>query len=736
MDYWQSVLRARRYGFLWVPMLAGMLLVASNGKAQNKATTKEPEASLREELNKYPGLPEELGRLFQKLMLGVKLPAARTESQLLPLLPASTIGYAAIPNYGDAVSQTLNIFQEEKKQSQALRDWLSHGEMASSGPKIEEVLDKIVRVHQYLGDEIVVSVAMDSKEPTFVILSEVRKPGLKQFLQQTIDNPSGKSKSGLRVLDAKELATAREKAPGEDLIVVVRPDFVIAGESLAGIRTMNTKLDGHNGEFATTAFGQRMGQEYQGGVTVLVGADIHKILERSSPELKNSAPFQHSGFAETQYLVWDHKTIAGAPLSEMELSFNAPRHGASAWLGKPTPLGSLNFVSPKAIMVGTLVLANPGQILDDAKELARLANANTFAAVTQAEQAMKLSLKDDFLSMLSGEITVEAEPKSSPQSTWKTILAVKDVDHLQQTLDTLVAQLSLEAGQVEDGGVTYHTLQVPSGKSATEVAYAFLDGYMVVGSSRDAVAEAVQLHRAGGSLGRSNKFLAALPPGHALEASALFYHDPITMTASRLRALMPELEDSLEQYASHATPSVICLFGEESAIREISTNSAFDVGGVLIVAAVAIPNLLRSKVAANEASAVGSVRTINTAQVMYAATYPNRGFAQNLASLGNDPKGPENYSTEHAGMIDGSLANESCRAEGWCTKSGYLFQVKTTCKAKNCSEYVIIATPVSASTGTRSFCSTSDGVLRFHTEDHPLSEAPSAAECKGWQAIQ
>src|SRR5260370_7203522 len=55
---------------------------------------------------------------------------------------------------------------------------------------------------------------------------------------------------------------------------------------------------------------------------------------------------------------------------------------------------------------------------------------------------------------------------------------------------------------------------------------------------------------------------------------------------------------------------------------------------ILIIAAIAIPNLLRSRMAANEASAVGSLRTINTAEVTYSTTYPNIGFAVDLTSLG------------------------------------------------------------------------------------------------------
>jgi hypothetical protein len=103
---------------------------------------------------------------------------------------------------------------------------------------------------------------------------------------------------------------------------------------------------------------------------------------------------------------------------------------------------------------------------------------------------------------------------------------------LAATLDALVVQVHFEASQVDDGGVTCHTLRIPSGKGTTELTYAFSDGYMVVGSSREAVAEAVQLHRSGGSLAKSTKFIASLRPGRQMEASASLYEDPLAMAHS------------------------------------------------------------------------------------------------------------------------------------------------------------------------------------------------------------
>ena len=85
---------------------------------------------------------------------------------------------------------------------------------------------------------------------------------------------------------------------------------------------------------------------------------------------------------------------------------------------------------------------------------------------------------------------------------------------------------------------------------------------------------------------------------------------------------------------------------------------------ILIIAAIAIPNLLRSKMAANEASAVGSLRTINTAQVTYSSTY-GQGYAAALVILSPPAGGCGVPSVTLACLLDSNL--------GGGTKSGYTF---------------------------------------------------------------
>jgi len=121
---------------------------------------------------------------------------------------------------------------------------------------------------------------------------------------------------------------------------------------------------------------------------------------------------------------------------------------------------------------------------------------------------------------------------------------------------------------------------------------------------------------------------------------------------------------------------------------------------ILIIAAIAIPNLIKSKMAANEASAVGSLRTINTAEQTYSSTY-GTGFTD-LATLGS------------SGIIDNVLAAGK--------KSGYsLTAAQVAGKGSGTSldpyaQYTSSGTPITAgTTGTRSFCSDESGVIRWVT---------------------
>jgi prepilin-type N-terminal cleavage/methylation domain-containing protein len=124
---------------------------------------------------------------------------------------------------------------------------------------------------------------------------------------------------------------------------------------------------------------------------------------------------------------------------------------------------------------------------------------------------------------------------------------------------------------------------------------------------------------------------------------------------------------------------------------------------ILIIAAIAIPNLLRSKMAANEASAVGSMRTINTTATQYSTTY--NGYPSALSNLGGPAGGSATSSS--AELIDAVLAGG--------TKSGYSFAYTAgaTDTNGNVLQYTMTAVPTSSGvTGQRTFFTDQTGVIR------------------------
>jgi type IV pilus assembly protein PilA len=128
---------------------------------------------------------------------------------------------------------------------------------------------------------------------------------------------------------------------------------------------------------------------------------------------------------------------------------------------------------------------------------------------------------------------------------------------------------------------------------------------------------------------------------------------------------------------------------------------------ILIIAAIAIPNLLRARMAANESAAASSIRTINTAEVSYITAYPTTGYAV-LAALGAGGASPCVAAPANACLIDDNLAVVGAAAPG---KSGYIFATVLN----GTTAYEASAQPTTLnSTGTKSFCSVEDAVVRFN----------------------
>jgi type IV pilus assembly protein PilA len=166
---------------------------------------------------------------------------------------------------------------------------------------------------------------------------------------------------------------------------------------------------------------------------------------------------------------------------------------------------------------------------------------------------------------------------------------------------------------------------------------------------------------------------------------------------------------------------------------------------VLIVAAIAIPNLLRARIAANEASAVGSLRTIVTADLSYQETYSN-GYAPSLAALDGVRSGEP--SCDHAQLLGSSYVAKSPLPGNVAVlvaaqRNGYRFAylptlppngelqrpspeaARKSCSIAGATGFEVHADPITrGTTGQRSFYADETGVIRYNVDGPATADSP------------
>jgi type IV pilus assembly protein PilA len=152
---------------------------------------------------------------------------------------------------------------------------------------------------------------------------------------------------------------------------------------------------------------------------------------------------------------------------------------------------------------------------------------------------------------------------------------------------------------------------------------------------------------------------------------------------------------------------------------------------ILIIAAIAIPNLMRARMSANDSSAAASIRSINTAEMAYRDTYPTIGFPATLGVLGGASPCTPGVAT--GCLIDNYLATALAGGSG---KSGFFFDATGSASAASLTndQFYATGTPISAQTGTRAYCSAEDAELRLQPPG-TITLVASRVACIGLNAM-
>ena len=146
---------------------------------------------------------------------------------------------------------------------------------------------------------------------------------------------------------------------------------------------------------------------------------------------------------------------------------------------------------------------------------------------------------------------------------------------------------------------------------------------------------------------------------------------------------------------------------------------------ILIIAAIAIPNLLRARISANDSAAAATIRTINTAEVTYSTTYVAAGYADTFTKLGPDAAGCVAPTAAAACLVDNVLG---CAANNPCPKGGYNYFLVAAVVGPPVADYTASAGPLGNTTGSRNYCSNPDAVVRFNSPPTILAAPVTLAQ--------
>jgi hypothetical protein len=532
--------------------------------------------------------------LLQKQFEAIPGPGLRYSSDLLPYVPDNTAVYAAIPNLAATLGEASQLFQDRLQQSPALRSWWNqqHGK----SPKLTDLMDQLKTFSSYLGDEIVFAVPKEGANYSSpIMLARVRQPGLEDFLQGELKHYSGTGPAPGSLQIVHDLSAVPQLA-NHPFLVYVNNGVLVASPDVAELqRTVARMQESGASHFTETPLYEQVLHAYQQGASWLFCADMEQIVAQHVHD--GSEHQLPPGIGDVRYLMLERREVGGKTENQAALTFASERRGVASWLAAPASMGGLEFVSPDASMVSSLVIKNPKSILEEMFQMIGSGDQNFQQDLEQFETKTGVRVVDDIAAPLGGEVTFAFDGPVLPTPRWKVILEVYDPATLQSTIGKLIESFNREAGnsggpfqlaQRQVGSQTYYTLH-NSEQRNLEIDYTYVDSYLIAGPDIGTLSRAIQDRQSGNSLTHSQTFQALLPSDGYTNFSAIFYHNtgpvvgPLVEQIKTIGTLTPQQQQSIATLQANTAPGLIYAYGEPDRIVVASDSGfmGFDLGTLM-----------------------------------------------------------------------------------------------------------------------------------------------------------
>ena len=589
------------------------------------AASFDQELAWSQNVGRYLALLGEVQALREALERDLPWPGLRYSSRLLDLAPDDVSFYAAFPNLAETLIEANRIVDQQISTSPLLSEWWSS--TGAGGSEVRTMLERATEVFGeaggYLGDEVVVAVVADATgdmdAPVF--LAELVDPaGLRSFLERQIAE-HGDAADGTEDIAIYE-SDLPAALPGDDLIVWLGADTMVAGTEAARVRAAVSRVEGGAGGLPAAGFKRQLAEAYADGADILVAVDLQKMgpaAELAETPDGERETLERTGILGAQHVILQHRRIDGRAHNDAVMTFDGPRRGVAGWLAAPAPMGSLRYISPDAKLAAAAVMKSPVEIFDEIFAIATATGhdcgpespssphgCDPVAELDRLQSEMGLSLRDDIAAALGGEVAMALDGPVVPEPAWKVVMEVYDPAKLVWALHQMVAHANVELARqglppvelVEesaDGRIYYGvagTLQPGATQAVTiqPMRFAFDEGYLIAAPNRALVDRAIRFRQSGYTLETSSRFTGLLPEDGRTNFSALVYQDALGLLeplAGRIAEsdLTAEQRAALDALRSETDPILAYAYGEEDRI-------VFAASGIGDLFASGLPGLL------------------------------------------------------------------------------------------------------------------------------------------------
>jgi hypothetical protein len=439
----------------------------------------------------------------------------------------------SIPNLSQYLTDAESVLGGKMAANPQLRSlWTS---------RLGAAVETLRTASDYLGDEIDIA-AGGGEGP--VLLAEQKREGFEEFLRKK----------------------------GVSMPVVTRGGVLLFGPDRGAVEAAAAGLDSG---FQSKPLYARIAESYREGAGLLIWADLAQPL--AQPLSQPPTPFQGA-----RYFFAEQKEAGSRMVASASLGFDGPRTGMAADLARPSPMGSLDYVSPDALAVLGFVVTDPGAIVDVALSIPQGSLAAAQKSLADERQEKGFNVRGDLAASLGGEFAFAVDGPLMPIPSWKLVSEVYDPNRLQATLQRFVdlhnqqiaqtGKKPLRTAQESFEGHTYYTIAQADSGPLLEAHYTFDQGYLIAGPTRALVAHALHLKTAGTSIKQSSKFLELTPRDQQVNFSAVIYQNIGTSMAPLVAlagAFLPQRAGGRGnglQGLSNVPPTLWAVYGEPDRV--------------------------------------------------------------------------------------------------------------------------------------------------------------------------